>query len=333
MGPQWVPIGDPLGFNLGESMNTDIRISVSFKNHRKRKKLRLFLGDGATDYLIDLWLTVAVERPGGVLHGLDETDLALMAGWGGDPALFVDGLNRAGFLDVDADGVYSLHDWQDHNGYASSAEDRSAKGRFNSFKRWNPEKAAELECMGITGLSAEEFKDLKSQPKRGTLGVLMGTQRDPIGGAIGIPNAPTPTPTPNPKPIKKPKGPSEAGSGFVLPDWVPLVEWSAYVEMRRKTKKPMTEHAKSLLVLKLEKLRDAGEDPSVVLNEATSRNWLSVYPVKGGEYGGSGNGGHSAGAAASRGKTEDARARVGLAPAIGGKGDFVGDFPDHAAEW
>ena len=35
-------------------MNSDIRLAVSFRGHRKRKRLRLLLGPGSTDYLIDL---------------------------------------------------------------------------------------------------------------------------------------------------------------------------------------------------------------------------------------------------------------------------------------
>ena len=34
--------------------NTDIRIAVSFRGHRKRRKLRMLLGAGSTDYLVDL---------------------------------------------------------------------------------------------------------------------------------------------------------------------------------------------------------------------------------------------------------------------------------------
>lgn len=34
-----------------------------------------------------------------------------------------------------------------------------------------------------------------------------------------------------------------------------------------------------------------------------------------------------------RRQPEEARARVGLAPTVGGKGDFVGDYPDKTANW
>lgn len=67
-------------------MNTDIRIAVSFCNHRKRRKLKLVIGDNSTDYLIDLWLSTAMNHPDGRLIGMDETDIALAAGWDKDPA-------------------------------------------------------------------------------------------------------------------------------------------------------------------------------------------------------------------------------------------------------
>ena len=95
-------------------MNTDIRIAVSFRDHRKRRKLRLVLGDNSTDYLIDLWLSTAMNHPDGVFSGMDEVDIALEAGWDKDPALFVHGLLRCGLLDRDDDGTYRLHDWEEH---------------------------------------------------------------------------------------------------------------------------------------------------------------------------------------------------------------------------
>ena len=68
-------------------MNSDIRLAVSFRGHRKRKRLRLLLGPGSTDYLIDLWIATAMNHPNGVLQGMDETDMTcdvsfdLAVGW------------------------------------------------------------------------------------------------------------------------------------------------------------------------------------------------------------------------------------------------------------
>jgi len=116
-------------------MNIDIRLSVSFKGHRKRRKLRLLLGDNSTDYLIDLWITVAQDRPTGVLIGWSQTDIALAAGWEGDAAQFVAALVNAGLLE-EADGIYRLHDWEEHQPWVCKAPQRSEAGRRGANARW-----------------------------------------------------------------------------------------------------------------------------------------------------------------------------------------------------
>ncbi|MHC1788971.1 hypothetical protein [Solidesulfovibrio sp.] len=117
-------------------MNTDIRIAVSFKGHRKRKRLRMMLGPDSTDYLLDLWISTAMNHPDGILHGMDATDIALEAGWEDEPEKFVSALQICGFLDQDKDGVYALHDWEDHQGYAIHAEKRTEKARKAAQARW-----------------------------------------------------------------------------------------------------------------------------------------------------------------------------------------------------
>lgn len=95
-------------------MNTDIRIAVSFLGHRKRKRLRMLLGAGSTDCLLDLWISTAMNHPSGVLSGMDEIDIALEAGWDGDAQKFVDAMLQSGFLERMDDGTYRLHDWEEH---------------------------------------------------------------------------------------------------------------------------------------------------------------------------------------------------------------------------
>ena len=118
-------------------MNSDIRLAVSFRGHRKRKRLRLLLGPGSTDYLIDLWIATAMTHPSGILQGMDETDIALEAGWDGiEPDTFVSALMECGFLEKDERGGYFLHDWSDHQGYAIHAEQRRANARNAANTRW-----------------------------------------------------------------------------------------------------------------------------------------------------------------------------------------------------
>lgn len=157
-------------------MNTDIRIAVSFMGHRKRKRLRLLLGPGSTDYLIDLWIATAMNHPSGILQGMDETDIALEAGWDEDPQKFVSALIECGFLEVD-DGVYSLHDWGEHQSYVVKAPERKAYAQHAASKRWAEKRNADS-CGGHA----------EGMPK---------AMRNSQNG-----NAPLPSPSPSPVPEK-----------------------------------------------------------------------------------------------------------------------------------
>ena len=92
-------------------MNTDIRVCVSFKGHRKRKKLQRLLGAEAVLCLIDLWISAAMTKPDGVLSGMDSDDIAIEAGWDGDANEFVSALKSVGFIDDIGGGVLALHDF------------------------------------------------------------------------------------------------------------------------------------------------------------------------------------------------------------------------------
>lgn len=126
-------------------MNTDIRLAVSFRGHRKRKRLRLLLGPGSTDYLIDLWISTAMNHPSGVLHGMDATDIALESGWEGEPQAFVAALIECGFLEQ-VNGAYALHDWEHHQSYVIHAEARSQRARRAAASRWDGIHAPSIAC-------------------------------------------------------------------------------------------------------------------------------------------------------------------------------------------
>lgn len=67
----------------------------------------------------------------------------------------------------------------------------------------------------------------------------------------------------------------------VLPDWIPTDAWEAYLEMRRRIRKPMTDYAMKLAVKTLEKLKAAGEEPRAVLEQSILNSWQGLFPVKG----------------------------------------------------
>ncbi|GAB6096418.1 hypothetical protein JCM14469_26710 [Desulfatiferula olefinivorans] len=120
-------------------MNSDIRLSIGFKNHRKRKKLRRLVGDRADSYLIDLWLTVALDRPDGVLTGWNADDVADSCGWEGEPKMLLDALTESGWIDVAEDGLMVVHDWSEHQSWACKAGLRSELARKAAEKRWSPQ--------------------------------------------------------------------------------------------------------------------------------------------------------------------------------------------------
>lgn len=65
-----------------------------------------------------------------------------------------------------------------------------------------------------------------------------------------------------------------------LPDWLPLSEWNAFIEMRKKIKKPMTDRAKELAIEKLNDFRKQRYDITVILNTAVMNNWQGLYLPK-----------------------------------------------------
>ncbi len=169
-------------------MNTDIRISISFRSHRKRRKLMMSLNTprSATDYLLDFWISVAMDRSSGVLSGLNETDIAMMAGWEGDPEVFVGAMVDVGFLEKTEKG-YVVHEWDIHNGWASTASIRSAKARNAARVRWG-----------------QDPLPLK----------LNADAMQPHSECIATGDAPSPYPSPNPSPKPNPKPKKKGGDKY-----------------------------------------------------------------------------------------------------------------------
>jgi hypothetical protein len=84
-------------------------------------------------------------------------------------------------------------------------------------------------------------------------------------------------------PVKKARtkkaAPATAGAG-VLPDWLPLEAWHAFLDMRKKIKKPATDYAQTLLVKKLGAFYANDLDPGVILNQSIMNGWQDLYAPK-----------------------------------------------------
>lgn len=66
---------------------------------------------------------------------------------------------------------------------------------------------------------------------------------------------------------------------FVLPDWIPLETWEAFLAMRKKIKKPPTDYALKLLVDKLTAFKAKGQDIKAVLEKSITSGWQDVFEI------------------------------------------------------
>lgn len=64
------------------------------------------------------------------------------------------------------------------------------------------------------------------------------------------------------------------------PDWVPEGSWTAFVEMRKEIKKPLTPRSMAMIVNRLASFKDQGLDIAEALDQSTRSSWRDIYPPK-----------------------------------------------------
>lgn len=66
-----------------------------------------------------------------------------------------------------------------------------------------------------------------------------------------------------------------------LPTWIDPEAWAGFVEMRRSMRKvPFTDRAAQMIVVELQRIKDAGHCPNAALDQSTLMGWRSVWPAK-----------------------------------------------------
>lgn len=70
-----------------------------------------------------------------------------------------------------------------------------------------------------------------------------------------------------------------------LPVWLPMEQWSAFKEMRKRIRKPMTDHAEKLALKKLQKFHADGKDVAAILDYNILNNYQGVFEPKGESHG------------------------------------------------
>lgn len=78
---------------------------------------------------------------------------------------------------------------------------------------------------------------------------------------------------------RKKREPAEL-EAFTLPDWVPADAWEEWLAVRKKIRAPNTVGAMRLNLANLAKLRDRGQDPRAVLEQAIARGWRGLFELK-----------------------------------------------------
>jgi uncharacterized protein YdaU (DUF1376 family) len=84
----------------------------------------------------------------------------------------------------------------------------------------------------------------------------------------------------NQEPIANNQKPKKEEVALRLPEWLPLENWKAFLEVRKKNKAPNTPRALQLALTELERIKSLGHDPALVLDQSTLKGWKSVYPLK-----------------------------------------------------
>lgn len=75
--------------------------------------------------------------------------------------------------------------------------------------------------------------------------------------------------------------PLDQEEAFLIPQWVPKDSWTAFSEMRRSIKAPMTSQAMKLIVAELTRISGpTGADAGAILDQSTRNSWKDVYPLK-----------------------------------------------------
>lgn len=63
------------------------------------------------EYLANLWLYAMMYTSDGILHEMDATDIATVAGWEREPSPFIDTMLNNGVLLVTPSGEYTVNSW------------------------------------------------------------------------------------------------------------------------------------------------------------------------------------------------------------------------------
>lgn len=248
----------------------DARVKVTLPDHPKTKKLIRKCGQAGAWNLIRLFLFAAANHPDGDLSGMDDDDIEIAADWQGDAGAFVAALVEVRFL-TGEQGARSVHDWAEHNPWASGAGARSEKSRWAAIcKQHGRQKAAEI--------MPEYAESLRPASQPDASGVPDSASGTPVARSGSAPS-PSPSPSPFQEQEKKRKGGRSAPPPMVVPDWLPADAWEQWHRFRNG-RKGWTADAKALSLRTLTTLQAEGHDPRAVIEQSIERGWTGLFPLR-----------------------------------------------------
>lgn len=114
--------------------SVDARINVGFPGHPKTKILLKRHGAEAVLRLVYLILWARSNRSDGNLSGMSDEEIELAVDWPGATGVLMTALHSSKFVDGD-EGFRKLHDWSDHQPWATGSHDRRERATWSSLVR------------------------------------------------------------------------------------------------------------------------------------------------------------------------------------------------------
>lgn len=127
---------------VSTGMSADCRLYCDFHRHPRTLLLRRRLGANAVLALQQLWCAAAESYPSGAFSGKSDEELAILAGWIGDPCVLIPTLREVGFLDG-REGDTQIHNWEKRQPWVTERAKRAAKSTKAAKVRWEKQRQNE----------------------------------------------------------------------------------------------------------------------------------------------------------------------------------------------